>query len=449
MTPVVAGRVDRDGALVAADQLLYNAQKRAGASLGEAIAIPHLARLVGSALMEKKSVRATLVLGDDDSTVRALADITPDDGGAVIEITDWRIDLAEPALFRANQAPVTSLAAWRWECDAALRLISLRAGPEAFPLPAQWKGALMMDIFDLHRRECGIFPLLDGRRNERDFERQRVSISSNDRHDLLLSGRVVRDGRGGFSGFIGTADPFYLADIGLCPHFALNPRPPMELRFNQRVDEALRAPLNRIIAAADCINKQAEGRIRADYARYAGDIAEAGRHLMGLVDDLADVQNIERADFSVAQDNIDLGDLARRAAMLLAMKADEKKIRIHAPIEGKHFPAIGEFRRVLQILLNLIGNAIRYSPEKSEIWVRLDLQGDRAMVSVSDQGPGIPKEAQEKMFNKFERLGRRDSGGSGLGLYITRKLAQAMGGEIVVDSQIGLGTTMTLQIAAR
>src|SRR3546814_18150392 len=90
--------------------------------------------------------------------------------------------------------------------------------------------------------------------------------------------------------------------------------------FGRRIDGALRGPLSRIIATAETISGQFDGPIRADYARYAGDIAHAGRHLLGLVDDLADLQNIERPGFKAARDEIDLGDLARRPVGLLGMK---------------------------------------------------------------------------------------------------------------------------------
>ena len=111
-------------------------------------------------------------------------------------------------------------------------------------------------------------------------------------------------------------------------------------------------------------------------------------------------------------------------------------------------PAIAEFRRVLQVLLNLVGNAIGYSPDNSQVWIRLEGEGARARVIVADQGPGIALEQQDRLFDKFERLGRSDAAGSGLGLYISRRLAQAMGGELTVDSALGQGARFTLDVPA-
>jgi hypothetical protein len=125
----------------------------------------------------------------------------------------------------------------------------------------------------------------------------------------------------------------------------------------------LRQPIARVIANAETIRTRLAGPLSEDYTRYAADIAAAGQHLMGLVDDLADLDVIEAENFSTIADAIDLADAARRAAGILSMRAREKGITISAPALDVSLPAVAEFRRVLQILLNLVGNAIRYSPE--------------------------------------------------------------------------------------
>ena len=192
-----------------------------------------------------------------------------------------------------------------------------------------------------------------------------------------------------------------------------------------------------------------EGPLRGDYASYAKDIASAGRHLLDLVNDLSDLEAIERPDFTVAGDDIDLVDLAHRAAGLLAVKAADHQIRLELPDKEQKMPASGEFRRSLQILVNLIGNAIRYSPDGSVISLSVSADQGFARISVSDQGSGIAEEDQERIFEKFERLGRSGDGGSGLGLFISRRLAHAMGGSLTVASAAGKGSTFTLSLPAR
>lgn len=211
----------------------------------------------------------------------------------------------------------------------------------------------------------------------------------------------------------------------------------------------LRQPIARIIANAETIRTRLAGPLAEEYAAYAADIAAAGQHLLSLVEDLTDLEVVEADDFNTAPDRIDLADVARRAAGILAVRAQERGIIIDAPRPGEHLPAIAEFRRVLQILLNLVGNAIRYAPDNSQVWIRLEDAGSRARLVVADQGPGLSADQQVKVFEKFERLGRsNEDGGSGLGLYISRRLARAMGGDLTIDSAPGQGARFTLEVPA-
>ena len=455
---IIRGRIDRSGALVSADAPLARLQQRAGSALGKPLALPHLARLVALAQRLHRDISRPLYAADDHSDIHALVRIVPDADGASLEISDWR----PRPVTQPHMPTVQDMAAdgWTWECDQQLRMVALRAAPGAPPLPAEWEGRSLSELFELQPDADGRFPVLRALARQSRFAGQRVEADHRDgRMAMLLAGDALFDATGGFTGFRGSAA---LADAASAaeatgmdpgPAALVDPvfgsLPLSDPQFGRRIDGALRGPLSRIIATAETISGQFDGPIRADYARYAGDIAHAGRHLLGLVDDLADLQNIERPGFKAAADEIDLGDLARRAVGLLGMKAEEKGIRIDAPKVDDKAPATGEFRRVLQVLLNLLGNAIRYSPENSQIWIRVDRDGDRAMVTVADQGQGIDADQQAVVFEKFERLGRTDSGGSGLGLYIARRLARAMDGDLTVDSAPGQGARFTLSLPAR
>jgi signal transduction histidine kinase len=214
------------------------------------------------------------------------------------------------------------------------------------------------------------------------------------------------------------------------------------------VAPVLRQPIARIIANAETIRTRLAGPLAEEYSRYAADIAAAGQHLLALVEDLTDLEVVESEDFNTAPDRIDLADVARRAAGILNVRAAERGITIDAPRQGESLPTIAEFRRVLQILLNLVGNAIRYSPDSSQVWIRLEGEGARARVIVADQGPGLDADQQARVFEKFERLGRSDESGSGLGLYISRRLARAMGGDLTIESARGQGARFILDLPA-
>ena len=254
----------------------------------------------------------------------------------------------------------------------------------------------------------------------------------------------MKDGRGQFAGFRGAA-----ARIDAARDPEPPPAAPEPGAFSERLDEALRSPLGRIIANAEDLEAQSEGPLRSEYAAYATDIAAAGRHLLSLVDDLVDLQAIERPEFRPAREEIDLADLARRAAGLLSVRASAGEVRIDRPEEKDSLPATGEFRRTLQILVNLIGNAVRYSPPGGMVWIRTEREGDLVAIVVADQGKGIAPEDQSRIFDKFERVDPAEPGGTGLGLYIARRLARAMGGDIAVDSAPGQGARFTLTLPAR
>ena len=209
---------------------------------------------------------------------------------------------------------------------------------------------------------------------------------------------------------------------------------------------ALRQPITRIIANAETIRTRLAGPLADEYANYAADIAEAARHLLGLVEDLADLDAIEAPGFAPRPDAIDLADAARRAAGILGVRASERGITVEVPGEGEAIAAVGEWRRVLQVLLNLLGNALRYSPEGSRVRLTVARVGERAVVTVADEGAGLTSQQQAKVFDKFERLGRSGDGGSGLGLYISHRLARAMGGDLKVASAPGEGARFTLEL---
>ena len=453
---IVRGRIDRAGALVSADAPLLRLQQRAGGGLDRPLALPQLARLVALAQRTQRDISRPLYAADDHSDIHAIVRVMPDGEGASLEISDWRTRPVAPSQVPAVPESISLPGGWAWECDGQLRLIALRAGAEAPPVPTGWEGRSLSEMFELQPDDDGRFAVLRALARQSRFAGQRVHIAaSEERAHWTLSAEPQFDAAARFTGFRGMAEP---ADTSVnaapaAPARRTDPAfgslPLSDPQFGRRIDGALRGPLSRIIATAETISGQFDGPIRADYARYAGDIAHAGRHLLGLVDDLADLQNIERPGFKAARDEIDLGDLARRAVGLLGMKAEERGIRIDTPRADDQMPAWGEFRRVLQVLLNLLGNAIRYSPEDSQIWIRVDRDGDRATVTIADQGQGLSADQQAVVFEKFERLGRTDSGGSGLGLYIARRLARAMEGDLTVESAPGQGARFTLSLPAR
>jgi signal transduction histidine kinase len=453
-TPV-RGRVDLDGRLVEADPRLAALQRRAGGEDGGALAIPQIAGLARLARRLGITISRAASAADGEVDLDLWVRADPVEDGVALAITGWTERPARgpaPASETERQADFLRASAdWMWETDQGLRFTALSPAAAAAvgKSPADFIGSQLTRLFRLHEDESGELPILTALAEQRRFEGQAAELRGGQSGRYLLGGIPLIDGNGRFSGFRGSATGAGL--FAQSPRQAPAPAPPQAETgaFGERLDKALRAPLAHIIANAETIGAQPEGPLRQDYAGYAGDIAAAGRHLLALVDDLVDLQAIERPDFVPETEEIDLADVARRAAGLLAIRAGERRIRIDAPAAGDALPAAGSFRRSLQIVMNLLTNAIRYTPEGGQVWVRTDREGDLAALIIADQGKGIAAADQERIFEKFERVDPGEAGGTGLGLYIARRLARTMGGDVAVDSAPGQGARFTFTLPSR
>ncbi len=429
--------IDRDGRLVSADAALARLNERAGGVAGLPLAVPQLAAAVRLAQRLGIAVSRTLIVADDEADVELRIHAGPDGDHVQLAASGWTIRPAwrpQPGTMPVCR-PDDGLV---WETDAALRLTFLasEAGAAHGVDPVAMLGRPLTALFRFDDAAAPILDALAGRR--RRVEQAAVNRITG--RAMILSATPRIDPMGSPAGLVGTAR---LAPVD----------PPGEdmlaTAFTVGLDRALRASLTRIVGEADAIGIQQDGPIAADYADYAGDIASAGRHLMGLVDDLIDLQAIERPDFTPAAAPIDLADLGRRAAGLLAVRADHAGVTIDRPAAAARASCIGDSRRVLQILVNLVGNALRYSPAGASIAIDAVAQGGVARIVVADQGKGIAIEDQARIFAKFERVDPGEAGGNGLGLFIARRLATAMGGDLTVDSAPAEGARFTLTLPAR
>ncbi|HEX7854079.1 MAG TPA: HAMP domain-containing sensor histidine kinase [Sphingobium sp.] len=450
---VIRGRVSPAGMLVTADPPLLALQTEAGGTANGAIVIPALAHLVRLAQRLGITIARPVAIASGASDISLWVRMKPDADGVDLSIIEWEEQPRAPdpvdAVALGAHAEL-SRDGWIWQVDASLqfRLVDgqeAAAGGHAMPRIGEPLSAYFR-LLEVDGAANDRLPLLAAVATRRPFSRQPVLLRADEAVRYSLAALPTFDALGRLTGYRGKAIREEEASVAAAPS-AANGEPYSPL-FSRRLDNALRQPLGRIIANANTISGQLEGPLRADYAAYAADIAEAGRHLVELVDDLSDLQAIERPDFAVAHEEVDVADLGRRAAGLLKMRAAERSITVDPPNGDERVLATAEYRRVLQILVNLIGNAVRYSPDSSHIWVRVDddAASERIHVVVADQGRGIDPEDQERIFERFERLTLEDGVGSGLGLYISRRLARAMGGEISVESARGQGARFTLSL---
>lgn len=443
---LIRARCDATDRLVEADETLAALQVRVGGAYPGKLALPELLALVRRARTLGVPLSSRLTIGDDGQPVSFFVKAVPEEGGTGLEISDWKV--AEQAWQNeagasADVALLRILAEAHLVLDAEQRIVSgmvtasdlAEFGETVRQCFGRYWTNLVSLGGNLHRQPLH-WRLLDGAKVE-------VPGSSRTWQAKLLP---LRDG-----GF----ELLLVAETVLTHQIAasrdgqdLQEAPEWKGLLGQKLAPALRIPINRIIANAETIRSRLAGPLDLQYVGYASDIAEAGRHLASLVEDLADLETVEDADFSPVVEQVDLGDCARRAGGILGVRAQEKGIALILPRADQLHGATGEFRRVLQILLNLIGNAIRYAPGETNVLVECGVDGNLAWVAVEDEGDGLAPDQAAKVFDKFERLGRSGDGGSGLGLYISRKLARAMGGELSVANGASGGARFVLQLPA-
>jgi signal transduction histidine kinase len=444
---LATARTDGRDWMIEADEPLASLQLRSGGELPGIVATPALLELVRKARRYGLKLARMIAAQDDHEKVTAWVEIEPEKNGegCTIGVANWHAEplpLEEIAVADERRAAI----------ERHVAELTARLGPDQEVLSVECGSAELQAVAErLHEGQGRHWRDLvevegDGHvvtKHWRQLDGARVIVPGSARHwrARLLPLGQPEPGKAGFDLLLVADEP-----PARPAEAAAGARAVANAAIGRDIAPVLRQPIARIIANAETIRTQLAGPLAEEYSNYAADISTAGEHLLALIDDLADLEVVEADDFSAAPDRIDLADLARRAAGILGVRARERGIEIDAPKVGESVPAIGEFRRVLQILLNLLGNAVRYSPEGSQVWLRAEAEGGSARITVADQGEGLTSEQQAKAFDKFERLGRSGDGGSGLGLYISRRLARAMGGELTVESAPGQGARFTLEL---
>ena len=429
----VLGRVDKAGRLIAADPELEALQRDAGAALGQTLALPQVAAVAQLARELGTAVSRPAIAASADHDIELWVHATPDGDDIALSLEGWTARAAASPRHGSRFAGddgETGTVRHEWAADEELRLISL-SGDLAEQLGidlAESAGLPLTRVLRLEENDDGDMPLISALAARRGFSAQRARSRADEGRSIVLSGEVVSAADGSFAGFRGSAE-------------AENAKPAVRASgtdfFDDALDEVLRAPLDRIIESAERIVERADGPLRSDYASYGNDIAAAARHLLSVVRGMSE-------ETGQGSETIDLTALAAEAVVMLESSAGDHKAAIEMETSDP-LPARGQERAVIQILVNLIVNAIRYSPGGKNVRLSFGRTDGTASVTVSDEGPGIALADQQRIFERFERAHSREEG-TGLGLAISRRLARSMGGDVTLDSAPGEGARFTLTL---
>ncbi len=219
--------------------------------------------------------------------------------------------------------------------------------------------------------------------------------------------------------------------------------------FLANMSHELRTPLNAIIGFSEIMQSGLFGPLGApQYQEYAGDIHNSGDHLLGVINDILDMSKIEAGQMKIEPEDLDLCPLIQETVRVIAVQAADKAIAIESRIP-ECLSIHADRRAVKQILINLLSNAVKFTGENGKVVVQAKLTSKALMLTIEDNGCGIPKDKLTKLGRPFEQVQNQFSknhNGSGLGLAISRSLAELHGGALRIRSTEGKGTIVSVRI---
>jgi signal transduction histidine kinase len=222
--------------------------------------------------------------------------------------------------------------------------------------------------------------------------------------------------------------------------------------FLANMSHELRTPLNAVIGFSEMIASRALGESSQRYFDYASDIGASGRYLLSIIEDLLDMSRIELGQMQLKEEAVSLSDVSGDVVKFLTLRARDKRIEIRQEGIANLPKVMVDPKAMRQALINLLTNAVKFSPPGADVLIHGELETTGIALSVVDHGLGIKAEDLPRIFEPFwqnEAYRRQTKEGIGLGLAITQRLVQAHDGTIEVQSREGEGTTVTLHLPAK
>jgi signal transduction histidine kinase len=220
-------------------------------------------------------------------------------------------------------------------------------------------------------------------------------------------------------------------------------------QFLASMSHELRTPLNAIGGYTELIEMGLGGSVTEQQREYLARIRSSQQHLLRIINDLLNYSRIESGKLTYEREPVALPAVIEAVSAMIEPQATGKGITLVQPQCPNDLLAIGDRLKIEQIVLNLLSNAVKFTPSKGRVTVACHQSEDRAMITVRDTGPGVPRDRVDDIFEPFVQLGRSLSTGpegTGLGLAISRDLARAMGGDVTLETEPGVGSVFTLSL---
>jgi signal transduction histidine kinase len=221
--------------------------------------------------------------------------------------------------------------------------------------------------------------------------------------------------------------------------------------FLANTSHELRTPLNAILGYTELVMDEIYGEVPGKIREALERVQSNGRHLLGLINDVLDLSKIEAGQLALSVGEYSMKAVVQTVIAGTEALAAEKRLTLRSAIAQDLPPAEGDERRVTQVLLNLVGNAIKFT-DSGEIAIEVAAANSTFQIAVADTGPGIALEDQQLVFEEFRQLdssSTRTKGGTGLGLAISKRIVELHGGRIWVESELGRGSTFRFTLPVR